>query len=151
MTTTPIGLSSQEVLRYCRAFCELQQGLLAKWREENSEAKDMDMFLDFKKEATIKLDGVDWSSRKHGVGVRFESRTGTCIDVPYGIDHPNKIDPDRVYDYLVSIDAFSSPNAGKPPRSAMYFTFDYFEQKGFLIVSTDSKGRKLYNLAVESR
>lgn len=145
---TPVGLSSEDVLRHCRVFCELQQGLITRWRKENPEAKDMEMLLDFKKEATFEHAGVEWTSKKHGVGVRFDSKTGTLIDVPFGIDQPDKIEPDRAYDYLVSIGAFDSLHTGKPRRSAIYQTFDDFEREGMLIVSADANGRMLYELAV---
>lgn len=147
MSTTKIGLSSEDVLRHCRALSELQQELIAIWRQHNAGAVDLEMLLDFKRETIVVHDGVEWTAKKHGVGVRFDSTAGTTVDIPFGIDQAQKFDPNRTYDYLVSLKVFEVLQSGKPRRNAIYATFDDLEREGKLRVSKDASGRSLYELA----
>lgn len=150
MKTTPIGLPTSDVLRYCETFSKLQQGLVELWRELNPNARDLETLLDFQKQSTLNLDGVRWIAKKHGIGVRFESENGIVVDIPWGIGQPTKFDPDRVYDYLTTIKAIELPPSTRHRRVDLYRTFDMFEANGFIQANQDRSGRKLYQLTNNS-
>ncbi len=147
--TSITQVNSEFVLRYTAELCALQSALLYAWTFQNPESKDYDMLLDFPKECSVAFDG-NWLARRHGTGVRFLSEKGVCVDVPFSVDQPDKIDPDRLYDYVASLGLFASERSAKPRRLVFYDIFDELEASGRLITLLDSTGRKLYTIGVDT-
>lgn len=147
--TSLTQINSEIVLRYAAELCALQSALLGAWISQNPEAKDYDMLLDFPKECTVAFDG-SWLAKRHGAGVQFVFEKGICIDVPFSVDQRDRIDPDRLYDYVASLGVFGSERSTKPRRIVFYDAFDELEASGKLVTLLDSLGRKLYGIATET-
>lgn len=129
-----------KLLEHIREFALFQIGLLRTWRAQLGPRCVDDIELIRLPTVELVFAGRTWSAIPHGVGVRFRSDSA-LVDVPFGINQPQRFDSDRVFDYLRSLGLLE-----RAERSSFAARCEAWAESGALIRDFDELGRPVYSL-----
>lgn len=98
-------IKSVDVVAIILEFVELQNNLIAKFRQTFSRITDWEYLLDCPRCGSFLAQGEEWKFQRHGVGVCFTSQnSGKVVDVHVGIYKcPKAFDAWRLCQYFDSL------------------------------------------------
>lgn len=138
-------INEELLLELAKELVSFQRELLRAWRGANPSSSDTEMLFDFPMRCVVWIRSSDWTATKHGIGVRFQRTDGLMVDGPFGIDKPSAIDPNRLFDFLVSR-PFNRADSLPRDRISFCGLFDQVYDSGCLIKHDELTGRAFFTI-----
>lgn len=92
------------VLNHIEEFIDLQSAIVSAFKRKFTHLSDWRFLIDFPKDGSIEVNGIEWTFHKHGSGLLFQRASdGLTIDVHRNLDRPEYIDAWRLEQYFLSL------------------------------------------------